>query len=476
MLGLAQSLRSRLALLMFAVALASIGIVYAYVAPSLGSSRRSQRIASMAQMAAHDTGGIAATVGTAVDRNGVTAAVRRAAALSGARVTLLGVSRIALGLHQGIQTYPIADSVAGAPHWLDVAQRAATSGRPASGTEHLDGSLVAAAARPLLFNGHVARVVVFSTRLDDVARSVALVRDRILLAGGIALALAIALALLTARALTLRIRRLQRAARRVADGDFSASFAADSRDELGELASALEAMKAQLAELDRARERFIATASHELRTPIFSLAGFLELIEDEELDEDERRRCIAQLRMGVDRLGKLATGLLDLSRLESGELRLERDRADVSEIARAVAAEFLPALGARRSHLRLRLDHEPLPVMCDAERVAQILRILIDNALTHTPAGTDVVVTAIPRGAPPSGAGTTGASISVRDYGPGIAQDAMDRIFEPFFTSDGVQGSGLGLAIARELTERMRGRLSAQSAPGRTVFTLDLPV
>jgi two-component system, OmpR family, sensor kinase len=105
--------------------------------------------------------------------------------------------------------------------------------------------------------------------------------------------------------------------------------------------------------------------------------------------------------------------------------------------------------------------------VCDPERVAQIMRILIDNALTHTPPGTDVVVSAAQRNGR--------ARVAVTDFGTGIPRAARSRIFEPFFTSDDAQGSGLGLAIARELAERMRGELSADSRPGRTTFALELP-
>jgi signal transduction histidine kinase len=105
--------------------------------------------------------------------------------------------------------------------------------------------------------------------------------------------------------------------------------------------------------------------------------------------------------------------------------------------------------------------------VCDPERVAQVLRILIDNALTHTPDGTDVVVSA--------SRSDGRVQLAVRDFGPGIKRTAIDRIFEPFFTSDDVQGSGLGLAIAHELAERMSGRLAVDSQPGRTTFSLQIP-
>jgi two-component system OmpR family sensor kinase len=272
------------------------------------------------------------------------------------------------------------------------------------------------------------------------------------------------------------VARLERAARRVAAGDFTGAIPVDSGDELGQLAGALDDMQRQLAELDSARERFIATASHELRTPIFSLGGFLELLHDEDLDAETRSRFLEQVRQQVDRLGKLATGLLDLSRLEAGGLELHPRPADLGVIARTVTTEFVPALAQHASSLHLRLLAEPITVVCDPERVAQILRILVDNAIIHTPRGTTIVVTA---SAAPGEDGTApaarGGVVTVRDSGAGIAGGELDRIFEPFHTSGGVQGSGLGLAIARELAERMQGRLTVQSAPGRTIFSLELP-
>ena len=254
----------------------------------------------------------------------------------------------------------------------------------------------------------------------------------------------------------------------MAAGDFSNPIRADSDDELGQLAAAFDDMQNQLARLDRARKQFIASASHELRTPIFSLGGFLELLADEDLDEETRRAFLDQLRGQVDRMRKLATELLDLSRLESGALELRPEPTDVGQLAREVAAEFTPAAQRHESIVVLELDGDPIELECDPERVAQVLRILLDNALVHTPAGTGVRVSADRRNGH--------VRLEVSDRGHGIKRQNMPHIFEPFFTSnEEVQGAGLGLAIARELAERMQGRLTVRSAPGSTTFSLVLP-
>jgi signal transduction histidine kinase len=331
---------------------------------------------------------------------------------------------------------------------------------------------VAEAALPLRLTPPGAKragvfyVVVFSSPLEDVS-TVSFIRKRVLVAAVVALVGALLAGYLVARAFTRRVKRMEASARRVARGDFGARFESGARDELGQLARTLDDMQRQLAELEIARRRFIATASHELRTPIFSLSGFLELLEDEELDEETRAAFLRQLRQQVNRLGKLATDLLDLSRLEAGSLELRPEPTDIGELARMVSAEFTPALAAHESHLELRLAGSTVQAVCDPERVAQIMRILLDNALSHTPTGTDVIVAATQDNGR--------ARLAVTDFGTGIRHADLERVFEPFYTSDDAQGSGLGLAIAHELAERMDGDLSAESGAGRTTFALEIP-
>jgi len=439
--------------------------------PTLEDSLRNQRLESLAAAAERYSPYIAHAIRENVDERSVKRRVKEAADVSGDRVSLLGV----IG-GRGLQTtFQRSDSTEeGGSSQLDfaVGAHAARSGRVRTGTETGSGGPIGEAALPLFFrrpDGRrvVGSVVVFSRPLSDVQQNVALISRRILVAGLVALAAALLASWVVARRLSRRIGRMEAVAARVAAGDFSQRFEGGGTDELGRLALALDHMQGQLAELDRARRRFIATASHELRTPIFSLSGFLELLEDEDLDEDERQRFTQQLREQVDRLGRLATGLLDLSRLESGSLQLRAEPTDLGRLAEEVAAEFTPALSAHASQIELRIARAGLGVECDPDRVAQILRILLDNALTHTPAGTDVVVAASRRNGR--------ASLAVTDFGMGIKRADVSRIFEPFFSVDAARGSGLGLAIAHELAERMQGRLTVDSRPGRTTFALDLP-
>ena len=141
-----------------------------------------------------------------------------------------------------------------------------------------------------------------------------------------------------ARWLAQRVKRLEQAAERVAAGDFEHPIPVDSRDELGHSRSPSTTCSASSRQLESARKKFIATASHELRTPIFSLGGFVELLEDDELDAATRRRFLDQVSDQVERLRKLSVDLLDLSRLESGSLELRPEQVDLGELTRSVSA------------------------------------------------------------------------------------------------------------------------------------------
>jgi two-component system OmpR family sensor kinase len=467
-----RSLRTRLALTVLLIAAGSAAIVALGALTRLEDALRDNSLRHLADASRQYSRAIDRAIYREDTAPRINMLVRDAADQSTARVTLLGVYRTP----SGVQTFLKSDStreVEIRDLGFDVATEAATTGRMATATEAGDAGRVGEAALPLRYSDPkthrrvVGSVLVYSRPLDDITGAVGLVRHRILAAGALALLAAALAAGLVALALSRRLRRLERVAARVAQGDLAARFPVDARDEVGQLARTLEAQRRQLAELDDARKRFIATASHELRTPLFSLGGFLELLDEEDLDEDDRRRFTSQLRQQVTRMQKLATDLLDLSKLEAGSLELRPEPTDLGSVARLVAAEFSPALSAHESHLELRLPPEPIEVVCDPERVAQVMRILIDNAVTHTPPGTDLVVSASRRG--------DRARLGVGDFGPGIHRTMLPRIFEPFVTTDDAQGSGLGLAIAGELAERMDGRLAVDSQPGRTTFTLELP-
>jgi signal transduction histidine kinase len=193
----------------------------------------------------------------------------------------------------------------------------------------------------------------------------------------------------------------------------------------------------------------------------------VELLRDEDIDEETRREFLWLMGEQIERLQKLAVSLLDLSRIDAGSLELNPEEVDLSELAREVAGEFTPAIGQHQTELDFELPDQEVEAICDRERAAQIVRILMDNALRHTPRGTRIKVAAEREN------GT--AHLIVSDSGPGVSSVVSERVFERFYTGDAVRGSGLGLAIARELADRMSGTIELESRPGETAFKLALP-
>jgi two-component system OmpR family sensor kinase len=315
--------------------------------------------------------------------------------------------------------------------------------------------------------GTALLIYVYTVAIGGAASGQGAVKTQILIAGLIAIVASTIGGVYYARLANSNIRQLQDAARKVADGNFEAPIPISSVGQFSQLARTFNEMQRRLAELDSARKQFIANASHELRTPIFSLGGFVELLEEEDPSPEERAEFVHTMREQIVRLTKLTADLLDLSQLDAGAVAMKNNNVDLGSLAREVAREFGPRADRRGSRLELRTPDLPVIASADADRVRQIIRILLDNALTHTPEGTKVTVTTY--------SVNRRAELTVSDDGPGIPRRVHSRIFERFYTADSAGGSGLGLAIARELAQRMDGRVAIASSKRFTAFTLDLP-
>src|SRR3989440_581789 len=450
-----RTVGARLSLALLGVVALVLGLVYLVVVPSLKTRLVDARLNDLARA-----------------RKALVAEYRQqpnnpdffsnAAASTNARVLLMSV------VSQSPLVVPIRSSLPGrsaAPFTNDpVAIRSAATSRLERGTVSRGDDQFAEVAIPI-GNGNI---LLLSAPLHDALADVDAVQRRMLLAGGLALLVALLVGYAAARLFARRIRRLERAAERIAGGRFDEQVADRSADELGELAPAFDRMRIRLPGLDHARREFVAHASHELRTPLFSLGGFLELLQDEELDEPTRREFLDTMSGQVRRLTKLADDLLDLSKLDAGRLHMETQPVDLASLAGAAVGEFAGVARASEHPLEYAGDGD-VAGPGDPPRGLQIVRILLENPLVHTPPGTPVEGSV--RGAHGR------AEIAVTDGGPGISVEDRAELFERFYRGDSTKasGSGLGLAIAKELAELMGGRIELESKPGRTVFSLVLP-
>jgi two-component system OmpR family sensor kinase len=467
-----RSLGNKIALLFFAITAAAFAVIYFTVVTQPESNLEERRLHDLELVADQYKPKLEGLLVGDPSQPKINRRVRAVAEAAEARVTLFTWDESIEGPQSDARNllfYARTDSAQqqAVPLNVELLRRAVRTRRSQSGFDTFRGDDIGVVAQPLLFGGEPKRVAVYSRGFEEVEETVAFIRGRVLLATLPALLIALAGGYLVARRLARRVGRVEAAAAEVARGHFKDPLPVDSDDELGQLTRTFNEMQEQLREVDVARKEFIATASHELRTPIFSLGGFVELLQDEDLDEETRREFLETMSGQVARLQKLSVDLLDLSRLDAGSIELEREPVDLAELARTVLGEFGPALAEHSIDLHVLLPDEGPLARCDGGRVAQIMRILLDNALRHTPEGTDVTV----RADRINGA----AELTVADTGPGLPEPARSKAFERFYTGDAAQGAGLGLAIARELAELMEGRIVLASRPGRTAFTLELP-
>ena len=452
-----RSVGARLSLALLVVVAAALAIVYAALVPILERNLVDNKIDQLVPLAQ----GLAGRVPD--DPRGQQIFAEDSASSIQARVMIVNLLDEAPGRPIVL---PIADSQSTPSSQIsdEIAAKAARSRSAQQGRIERGGKSYAEAAMPF----GKRSVLVVRAPLQDTLANIGLVRRRLLLAGSLALLFSLAVGYGAAHLFAQRIRRLERAADRIASGRFDEPIVDTGRDEVAQLAVAFDRMRLRLAGLERARREFIANASHELRTPIFSLGGFLELLADEDLDEETRKEFLATAREQVGRLTKLATDLLDLSRLDAGRVRLERETLDLGALAQSISTEFEPLARTSEHPIETQVDGSPTGVG-DELRTLQIGRILLENALIHTPPGTVVRVTA--------GQNNGRAILTVQDEGPGVPPAQQGQVFERFYRVDGglAAGSGLGLAIAKELAELMGGTIELDSRPGSTAFRLELP-
>ena len=318
----------------------------------------------------------------------------------------------------------------------------------------------------------VPAVVTARRSLDDVSDTTDVVRRAFLVAAAAGLVGAVIVGLLIAGRMARRLRRLRDTAERVAQVGPVAEFRPEQgRDEIGDLSRTFATMQTRLREQEQARRAFVATASHELRTPVASLQVMLDLlIADLEADPvavDDAREQARRADEQAARLSQLAGDLLDISRLDAG-LPPRSEPVELSEVLRSVVAEMEARVAREQRRLAV-ADGGSARALGDPGSVARILRILLDNALRHTPSPGEVRVAYVENG--------DAVGIAVEDDGPGVPGEDRERIFARFTRGDRAEagGFGLGLAIGRELARRMDGDLALEDSEGGARFVLSLP-
>lgn len=376
----------------------------------------------------------------------VQATVEQMSAVTGERISVVDVSGTVVGDSAGEmigRSYPL--------HRLPPFGKIFVNGAYV-GTVVTDPSLVQRPPKPDSFEVTLNRMMLISAS-----------------AAGI---VAILFTFLISRRVTQPVEELTAAARKMEKGDLSVRVDVHSRDEIGQLGQAFNAMADGLSRMEQLRRNMVNDVAHELRTPLTNLRGYLEAAREGVVAPDAG--FVENLYEETMLLNRLTDDLRDLSLVEARQLRLERQPVDVGALARAAVDAIRLQADARGVGVGAEIAADLPPADADPSRVAQVLRNLLNNALDFTPEGGRVTV----------GAGVEGNAIrvDVRDTGVGIAPEQLPLIFERFYRVDpsrtrSTGGAGLGLTIVKNLVEAHGGRVWAESTPGSgSTFSFTLPL
>jgi signal transduction histidine kinase len=316
---------------------------------------------------------------------------------------------------------------------------------------------------------------------------------------GIALVLSLLAAAVLAQAVAAPVQRLTAAVEAMARGDYGQQVAVTSADELGRLSTRFNEMTREVARSRQTLKDFTVNVSHDLKTPVSIIQGFAEALADGvAADPAEQLVAVKAIRREADKMGRLVQELLDLARLESGQVTLACEPVNLGQLARGLAARYGSMAESAGQQLTVELADDLPAVRGDPAYLERAIANLLDNALRYTPAGGQICLTGyairgagqvgpplIPSPASGGGRGRGPAGdwtvIAVADTGPGIPPEDLGRLFERFYQVDksrsrGRGETGLGLAIVKEIVEQHGGQVWVRSEPGQGAeFAIALP-
>ena len=295
---------------------------------------------------------------------------------------------------------------------------------------------------------------------------------------GVSAAITLAVALVAVYfmtyAITKPLRQMSEATRRYAEGDFSMRVQVIGRNEMAELAQAFNSMARDLASLESSRRSFVANVSHELKTPMTTIGGFIDGILDGTIAEDKQKHYLQIVSDEVKRLSRLVISMLNLSKIEAGELSLKRREFDICDMIFRTMLGFERVIEQKQFAITGLENMQSTIISGDEDMLTQVVYNLIDNAVKFTPAGGEIHIDVIND--------AEKVYVSIRNSGDGIPSEEIGRIFERFYKVDksrsfDVKGAGLGLYLVKSIVEMHGGEIKASSVEHEyTEFSFFLPM
>jgi signal transduction histidine kinase len=274
--------------------------------------------------------------------------------------------------------------------------------------------------------------------------------------------------------ITTPLKRMNKVARSIAEGDFEQRVQVESKDEIGELAETLNFMAGELAGVETMRRDFVANVSHDLRTPLTSLDGFLTALLDGTIPKEKERHYIMMMKEQTERQIRLVADLLDLARMEANQLQINPSHFNLAEEVRKMIARMDPELTKRKVEIHFITDETAdIHVFADRDQIERVIINLIQNALQFSPEGSTIGVSLEIK--------DESAVLTVKDHGPGIKKENVNYIWQRFYKEDEARtkqiGTGIGLSIVKQILELHDTTIHVASEVGKgTTFWFNLPL
>lgn len=328
-------------------------------------------------------------------------------------------------------------------------------------------------AVPWVQSGRVLGAVYIQTAAQTVRASYEDLAMRVLLVSVLAVILAASIIFIYTKRLSKPLLEISRASTNMARGDFSLQVSQEGPREVHDLAVSFNTMSAKLRDTEQTRRDFIANLSHELRSPMTNIRGFIQGLLDGTIPREEERHYLEVVLDETDRLTKLVAGLLNLSRIESKDTTLALSTFNINELIRVVLIPKISQIEQKNIDIQLLFEQESGMVVADRDQIEQVLINLTDNAVKFTPAGGRITISTALQD-------TRTLAVSVQDNGPGVLPEDRPYIFDRFYKADKAHtfgnGTGLGLAISRMIMERHQQTLVLEETQvgAKFVFTLKI--
>lgn len=324
---------------------------------------------------------------------------------------------------------------------------------------------------PFVQNDNVLGAVLIQTKAQVIEGGLMAMIPQTIMVATTAMSIAAALVFFYVRSVMRPLGDVTRAARAMADGNFNVRVSTETGSpEITELSTAFNSMAGKLSEVESNRREFVANVSHELRSPITSISGFVEGMEDGTIPAEEHPKYLALVGDETRRLSKLIGDLLALSRLERDDAALEWSEFDINEMLRRAIIRRVNDLESKRMEVECDFQLEPCLVRADSDRIEQVVVNLLDNAIKFTPQGGKITLT--------TGVDKDICTVVVQDNGVGIPPEDRGRVFDRFFTADRAhtagKGTGLGLSICQRIMEMHGQSLRLKDTEEGTAFAFTL--